>query len=161
MGGPVRGFALNTNRSRDSVRREDMMLFIIKHLQRTYKAKTPLEEVVHDVSDIDPKDQCITNNHSELNLESQQHFETGDGDKLNIVKDISDPIHIVVDVELELEVEELQTILNESVNRPIHFLAITNEVPTKKTGKFVSFSFGDEGKTRAIKASRNMEGEEA
>ncbi|MBA0746900.1 hypothetical protein Gogos_009373 [Gossypium gossypioides] len=68
-----------------------------------------------------------------------------------------------VDVTVDLEVElianiELKSILNESVDEPIQFLAITREEPTEETDESVLFSFKENrDKTRATKASHEME----
>ncbi|KAK5803187.1 hypothetical protein PVK06_030828 [Gossypium arboreum] len=106
------------------------------------QTSAPLEEFKHDVSNFDPMDQCITNNHLKLNRESQQEFGSGDGNDLNITEDISNPINIDVDVEVEIELTtnfELQLFLRESVEEPIHFLAITENVPKKSM--ILSYSY--------------------
>ncbi|KAH1091234.1 hypothetical protein J1N35_018491 [Gossypium stocksii] len=98
------------------------------------QTSAPFEEFGHDVSNFDPRDQCITNNHLKLNRESQQEFGSGDGNELNITEDISDPINIDVDMEVEIELTtnfKLQSFLSESVEKLIYFLPITEKVPKK------------------------------
>ncbi|KAK5836620.1 hypothetical protein PVK06_012416 [Gossypium arboreum] len=114
-----------------------------------------MEEVVHDVSNLDPNDQFITDNHLELNLESRQEFRTRCKNELNINEDVFDPNNI--DIVVELEVNELQPILNESVDEPIYFLAITENVLAKEIDEFISFLFNDKDKAQTTKTSRDME----
>ncbi|KAH1047489.1 hypothetical protein J1N35_038273 [Gossypium stocksii] len=51
-------------------------------------------------------------------------------------------VDIIVDEEVELTTDiKFKPSLNESVNKPVHFLAKTEEVPTKQPDEFISFSF--------------------
>lgn len=72
---------------------------------------------------------------------------------MNIAKYVFDliniEVYIVVDV-VELKVEELQPILNESVDELIHFLAIKEEIPAEEVNEFISFSFDYDGKIGLI-----------
>ncbi|KAK5776428.1 hypothetical protein PVK06_044387 [Gossypium arboreum] len=126
------------------------------------QTSTQLEEVVHDVSNSNLNDQCITNNHLELNFESQQEFGFGDGKELNITTYASDPINLVVDVIVDLKVDltlttnlQLKPILSEGVNEPTYLLFVDEEMPTEQINKFISFSFDDDGKTRVDRSSRD------
>ncbi|KAH1114810.1 hypothetical protein J1N35_008188 [Gossypium stocksii] len=100
-------------------------------------------------------DQCITENQLELNLKNQQEFGFEDEIELHRTEEIFDLINMEIDV--ELEVEELQPIMNESVKESIHFLAITDEVPTKEMDEFISFSFDEEDKAWVDRTSYDME----
>ncbi|KAK5842408.1 hypothetical protein PVK06_004760 [Gossypium arboreum] len=121
--------------------------------------QTPLEEVVQDVSNSYSKDLCTTNNHPKLNLESQQEFGSKDRNILNITEIVSNPINVDANVvDVELEVEELQLILNESVDELLHFLVKIEEVSTEEIDELISFMFNDEDKTWATKACRDMKG---
>ncbi|KAK5811925.1 hypothetical protein PVK06_027313 [Gossypium arboreum] len=118
-------------------------------------------EIIHDVSNFNLKNQCILDNQSKLNLESQQEFGSGDGNKLNITKVVFDSINIDIDVVVDGAIItnlELKLILNESVDEPIQFLTITEEVPSKEINEFFTFSFEEEDKARVTKASCNIEG---
>ncbi|KAH1096935.1 hypothetical protein J1N35_013856 [Gossypium stocksii] len=128
-------------------------------LQRA-QVRTPLEEVVHDVSNFDSKDQCTTDGYSELNPESQQEFRIGDENKVNIFEEIFDLTNIDVDIKVEIELTtnfELQLILSETVDESIHFLAITEEVPAKEINEFISFSFDEEDKALVNQTSYNVD----
>ncbi|KAH1097361.1 hypothetical protein J1N35_014282 [Gossypium stocksii] len=132
--------------------------------EKNSQASTPLEEVTHDVTNFDLKDQCTFNKNLELNLESQQEFRIRDGNKLNITEEIFDPIKIDIEVEVVVDVEvqlttnlELKPILNERVDESIHFLAIIEEVLTKEIDEFILFSFNEEDKARVNRTSRDME----
>ncbi|KAH1122487.1 hypothetical protein J1N35_005647, partial [Gossypium stocksii] len=67
------------------------------------QAITQFEDVIHDVSHFDLKDQCITDKHAELNLKNQEEFGSRDENELNTIEDVSDPINIDVEVELKIE----------------------------------------------------------
>ncbi|KAK5771138.1 hypothetical protein PVK06_047313 [Gossypium arboreum] len=92
---------------------------------------------------------CTTNDHDEnygeiqLELVIENHR-----DELDIVETVSDLIDIVVELTINTEVkDELTTnmepklIMNESVEEPIHFLAIVEKVPTDEVEEFDSFPF--------------------
>lgn len=95
-----------------------------------------LEEIEHDVANLDNENHLIVVNHSELDYNSQQEFGTRDHrETLNIVEGGSDPINIEIDVVINIDIEEdiitsieLNQLLNESVHELIHFLAKTKEV---------------------------------
>ncbi|KAK5775325.1 hypothetical protein PVK06_043202 [Gossypium arboreum] len=115
---------------------------------------------MHDVPHLDPEDPHIIVNHPGLDNSSQQEFAIGDhGDELNIVKAVSDPIHeetdIIVDVTTNME---FKPILNESVEEPINFLAIAENVLAEEVDEFNSFSSNKGNKARVTKTSRDMEG---
>ncbi|KAH1082966.1 hypothetical protein J1N35_022727 [Gossypium stocksii] len=122
------------------------------------QASIPLEEVVHDVPNSNLKGQCNIENYLELNLESQQELGTRYGDELNKVNPINMVVAVVVEVAIKLDIEELQLILNESVNKSIHFLAKPKEVLVREIDEFILFLFNDEDKAWATKASRDIEG---
>ncbi|KAK5845256.1 hypothetical protein PVK06_001421 [Gossypium arboreum] len=124
---------------------------------------TPLEEVLHNVSTFDLRDQCSTENYPKLNLESPQGFGIRDENELKIDTEVFDPINIDIQVEVVIDVEverttnlELKPILNEIVDELIHFMAITEEVSIEEIDEFIMFSF-EEGKAQETKASRDME----
>ncbi|MBA0789642.1 hypothetical protein Gotri_006738, partial [Gossypium trilobum] len=103
------------------------------------------EEVVHDVHNSNHDEHCITNNRSGLDDGNQQDFGIRDYvDEQNILEGVPDQINvetnITVDVAANVKVEvannmERKLILNESVEEPIHFLAIVEKVPTEKIDK--------------------------
>ncbi|KAH1046283.1 hypothetical protein J1N35_037067, partial [Gossypium stocksii] len=62
------------------------------------QASPLLEEVIHDVSNSNLKDQCITDNHLELNFENQQELGSENENELNIIEDAFDQINIGVDI---------------------------------------------------------------
>ncbi|KAK5826177.1 hypothetical protein PVK06_021092 [Gossypium arboreum] len=137
-----------------------------KMLQKISEALPLREEVMHDVPNLDPEDPCINVDHLKLENSSQKEFGTKyHRDKLNMAKAISNLIDIeldiTVDVATNLKVEvttniELKPILNESVDEPIHFLAIVGKVPAKEVDEFNSFSFDKDNKARVTKTSRDM-----
>ncbi|KAK5794377.1 hypothetical protein PVK06_035600 [Gossypium arboreum] len=53
---------------------------------------------------------------------------------------------------------ELKPILNESLEEPIHFLAIVEKVPAEDIDEFESFSSDKGNKVQVTKTSRDMEG---
>ncbi|KAK5845737.1 hypothetical protein PVK06_001951 [Gossypium arboreum] len=83
-----------------------------------------------------------------------QEFGTRDHDEtLNIVKGISDPIDIEVDVEVAVTIDGkvktnigLKLFLNESVVELIHFMAKIKEVRIEEIDEFVPFSFDSQDK---------------
>ncbi|MBA0772189.1 hypothetical protein Gotri_007606 [Gossypium trilobum] len=110
------------------------------------EALPPREEVVHDVLNYDHDGNCITNNLLGLDDGNQQEFGIRDcADKLSIPEGVPDPINvetnITIDVAANVKVEvttnmECKPILNESVEEPIHFLAIAKNVPAEEINKF-------------------------
>ncbi|KAH1031017.1 hypothetical protein J1N35_043191 [Gossypium stocksii] len=115
---------------------------------------------MHDVPNLDPEDPCFIVNHPKLDNSSQQEFEIRDHeDELNMVKAISDLVDIETTITVEVTTNmELKPILNESVEEPIHFLAIAEKVPAEEIDKFNSFSFNKGNKARMTKTSHDMEG---
>ncbi|KAH1046273.1 hypothetical protein J1N35_037057, partial [Gossypium stocksii] len=106
-------------------------------IQRRYKENTLLENVGYDVPNYDPKDHYTVMNYPDFN-----------GEMVDIAVDIN--IALTTNIKLKL-------FLNESVVEPIHFLAKIEQVPTKETKKFISFSFDDENKAQVNRASCDME----
>ncbi|KAH1122288.1 hypothetical protein J1N35_005448 [Gossypium stocksii] len=90
---------------------------------------------------------------NELPPKPNNYTSENDGDSINLW---DEDANVVVDV--ELGVEELQSILNESVDELIQFLVIIEEVSAEKVDELISFSFNDEDKTRPTKASHDMNG---
>ncbi|KAK5838985.1 hypothetical protein PVK06_007736 [Gossypium arboreum] len=120
-------------------------------------------EVVHDISNLDYENHYITVNHPKLDYKSWQEFGIRyHEDKLKTVEGIFDPIDIVLDKATDVVVAlttniELEPISNENVDEPIHFLAIVGEIRTKEVDGFILFSFDDEIKDQANKASTDIE----
>ncbi|KAK5839974.1 hypothetical protein PVK06_008834 [Gossypium arboreum] len=66
-----------------------------------------MDEVMHDVPNFDHENHCIVVDHPKLNDKDQQEFGIGDhDDKLKMTEDDFDPIDIVVDVVIDIEVED-------------------------------------------------------
>ncbi|KAK5839797.1 hypothetical protein PVK06_008637 [Gossypium arboreum] len=113
---------------------------------------------MHDVPNLDPGNPCIIIDHPILDCRSQQKFGTEDhGDDLNMAEVVSNPIdiesEITIDVATNVKVEltidmEHKLILNESVEEPIHFLAIVGKVPSEEVDEFDSLSFEKGNKAR-------------
>ncbi|KAK5835948.1 hypothetical protein PVK06_011672 [Gossypium arboreum] len=84
----------------------------------------------------------IIDNHDEIHGKIQLDLVIEDHeDELNIVEVVSDPINIATYLNVKVEVTyelatnvELKPIVNESVEEPIHFLAIAKKVPTEEVG---------------------------
>ncbi|KAK5793854.1 hypothetical protein PVK06_035017 [Gossypium arboreum] len=114
-----------------------------------------LVEVVHDVPNFNHEDLCTMVDHDEFNGEIKQESEIRDHeDDLNIVEAVSNHIDIAANVTVNVEViddltitMELKLILNESVEKPIQFLAKIEDMPTKEV---------KEGKAQAIETSRQQ-----
>ncbi|KAK5842289.1 hypothetical protein PVK06_004625 [Gossypium arboreum] len=127
----------------------NMMAQILKMMQEIFEVLPPNKVDFSDVHNLDHENPCTIDDHNEINGEIQLELVTEDHeDELNIVEPISNRIYIVVELTINLEVkDELTTniqpksILNESVEDPIHFLAMVEKVPTNEVEKFVSFSF--------------------
>ncbi|KAK5802169.1 hypothetical protein PVK06_029752 [Gossypium arboreum] len=146
----------------------DKMTQMMTMLQEISEALPPQEEVVHDVLNSVHDDHYITNNRPNLDDGNQQEFRIRDCvDELNILEGVPNPIsvetNIIVDATTDVKVEittniELKSILNESVEKAIHFLAIAEKVPTKEIDEFNSFSSDKGNKARVTKTSHDMEG---
>ncbi|KAK5826162.1 hypothetical protein PVK06_021074 [Gossypium arboreum] len=103
----------------------DQMSLMIELLQRRYEAMTQLEEVVHDVPNLDHVDH---------------------------------EVDIAVELEVALKTStELQPVLNESVEKTIHFLAKTKEVPTEGVNGFIPFLYDEKCQAHATKSLHNIE----
>ncbi|MBA0763169.1 hypothetical protein Gotri_012670 [Gossypium trilobum] len=124
--------------------------------------------VGHDVPNFDNEDHRIVVNYPELDGNNQEEFRTEDHKgTLIITEGVSDPINIVVDVEVVVAVVliegnvttnlEFQLFFSESDEEPKYVLPKTEKVPTEGVDGFISFSYDNRGKTRAVKASRDME----
>ncbi|KAK5770404.1 hypothetical protein PVK06_046554 [Gossypium arboreum] len=131
-----------------------------KMLKEISKAVPSREEVEHDVPNLDSEDPCFIVDHLEFDNSSQQEFEIGyNGDELNMAEAVSNLIDVEITITVKLTTNmELKSILNESVEEPIHFLAIVEKVPVEEIDKFNSFSFDMGNKARMKKTSRDMEG---
>ncbi|KAK5770930.1 hypothetical protein PVK06_047094 [Gossypium arboreum] len=97
---------------------------------------------------LDQENPCIINDHDENYGEIQLKIVTEDHrDELNIVEAVSDPINIAAELIVKVEVEaklttnmELKPILNEIVEKPIHFLIIAKKVLVKEVDEFDPFA---------------------
>ncbi|KAK5812671.1 hypothetical protein PVK06_028108 [Gossypium arboreum] len=132
-------------------------------MQEISVARPLKKEDMSDAYNSDHKNHGIIDDHDKIYGEIQSKLVTeGHVDELNIVETVSDPIdnaaELIVNVEVKNKLTtniEPKLILNESVEEPIHFLAITKKVPTDKVKEFDSFSFDNESKARVTKASCN------
>ncbi|KAK5775214.1 hypothetical protein PVK06_043084 [Gossypium arboreum] len=95
------------------------------------EVETPFEEIVHNVSTFNPRNQCSIKNHLGLNYENQKEFRSEDGTKLNKTKHVSDPIDIDIGVEVEVEAQHL--ILNGSVTSRYTFWPYPRRCQPKKS----------------------------
>ncbi|KAK5795139.1 hypothetical protein PVK06_036397 [Gossypium arboreum] len=126
------------------------------------------EEIIHDVLKSDQDGHFILDNRLDLDNGNPKELGIGDhDDKLKITKSVSDPINVEIDITVDLVSDvkvkvttnmELKPILNKRVEKPIHFLAIAEKVPTEEVDEFNSFSSDNGNKARATKTSRNTEG---
>ncbi|KAK5792881.1 hypothetical protein PVK06_034007 [Gossypium arboreum] len=137
-------------------------------LQEISDTLPPREEVMHDVPNLDPQDPCFKVDHLELDNSSQQEFGTRDhGDKLYMDEAVFDPIDIELDITIDVandvKVEvttnmECKSILNESLEEPIHFLTIAEKLSAEEIDKINSFSFKKDKKIRVTKTSCDIKG---
>ncbi|KAH1106723.1 hypothetical protein J1N35_010491 [Gossypium stocksii] len=71
-------------------------------LSNIFDALPPTEEVVNDVSNLDPEDPSFIVDHPELDNNSQQEFGTGyHGDELNMAEVVSDPVDIETTIKVD------------------------------------------------------------
>ncbi|KAH1130231.1 hypothetical protein J1N35_001609 [Gossypium stocksii] len=138
-----------------------IMAQMIKMMQEISKALPPKKEDMCDAHNSDHKNPCIIDDHDENYGEIHPELVTkDDGDELNIAEMVFDPIDIITKLTIKLEVRdelttnmELKLILNQSVEEPIHCLAIASKVPTEDVNKFYSFLSNMGKKSRVTKTS--------
>ncbi|KAH1122168.1 hypothetical protein J1N35_005328 [Gossypium stocksii] len=138
---------------------------MINMIQEISKMLPPRKEDMYDVHNSVHENPCTINDHDEIYDEIQSELVTEDHvDELDIVEMVSDLIDMATKVTVNVKVNnELTTniepklILNESVEEPIHLLAIGEKVPTDEVEEFDSFLFDNSSKARVTKASRNRE----
>ncbi|KAH1107466.1 hypothetical protein J1N35_011234 [Gossypium stocksii] len=110
------------------------------------------KEDISDVHNSDHENPCTIDDHDEIYGENQSELIIENHvDDLNIVQMVSNPIDIVIELTINVKGKdelttnmEVKLILNESVEKPIHFLAIVETVPTNEVEEFDSFSFDND-----------------
>ncbi|KAK5812263.1 hypothetical protein PVK06_027688 [Gossypium arboreum] len=141
----------------------DRMERLMKMMQEISKTLPLRKEDMSDTQNLDDENPYMINNPDEIDGEIQPELVIEDNvDELNIVKMVSDPIDITIDVAANVKVEvttnmELKLVVDESVKEPIHFLAIVEKVQVKEIDEFASFSSSKGNKTRVTKTSHSME----
>ncbi|KAH1130102.1 hypothetical protein J1N35_001480 [Gossypium stocksii] len=109
----------------------DMMAQMMKMTQEIFEPLPPSNEDMLDVHYLDHEIPFIIDDHDEIHA-----------------------TYLIVKVEVKDEITikiRLEPKLNESVEEPIHFLAIAEKVSTEEVKEFDSFSFDNNSKARVPK----------
>ncbi|KAK5836887.1 hypothetical protein PVK06_012692 [Gossypium arboreum] len=106
---------------------------LLEVVQHQAKMSALIEEVEHDIPELEDEGHYIVIEHKELNMDVQQELEVGDRNKVvRNEEDVFTSIDIKVRVRVEIDVEEeLNLELSASVKEPTHLPIIVVEKLTK------------------------------
>ncbi|KAH1121115.1 hypothetical protein J1N35_004275 [Gossypium stocksii] len=133
-----------TTRTDTSKVLSNMLDMMAQMKQEIFEALLPKKEDMSSAHNSSHENPCIADgNHENYDY----------GDELNIIETVSDPIDIAAELTVKVEAEdelttnmELKPILNKSVEKSIHFLAIVKKVPTEEVNEFDSILFDNNSK---------------